>query len=239
MKFIVTIILGFALGHPDADNLGVLVYNDITLQVEDAEVEQVVDYFGNDLNLLLKVYWKTKNRDGCDKAKTVSLHLRNQPAIVVLDRIARQMGTDDSGATWQLRDGVVEIGLKEELAKKPFQRLVTYPIMDLLFVVNDFSFLDQNSGRTAPETTEQRQARIDKLIEKITRLIEPDVWEQNGGPCTITNYKETVIVGAPNFVHRQIGGYPFSPTKPEGVSNRELQINRSRTSVKINYPMSN
>jgi len=184
----------------------------------------------------LKVYWKTKNQDGCDRAKKVSLLLRNQPAIIVLERIATQLGTDESDATWQLRDGVVEIGLKNQLAKRQFQRLVTYPIMDLLFVVNDFSFLEQNNGRTAPESTEQRQARIDELIEKISKLIEPDVWAQNGGPCTIANYKETLLVRAPNFVHRQIGGYAFVPTKPQGASPRELQVNRNRTSVKIKYP---
>lgn len=237
MKFIVITILGLVLGNPDAENLGALVYNDMTLNIEDGEAEQVVDSFGNDLNLPVKVYWKTKNQNGCDSAKKISLHLRNQPAIITLERIANQLGTDESGATWQLRDGVVEIGLKSELAKNQFQRLVTYPIMDLLFVVHDFSFLDQNGGGSFPETAEQRQVRIDELIEKITNLVEPDVWEQNGGPCTITNYKETILVRAPNFVHRQIGGFAFEPSKPQGASLRELQINRNRTSVKKKYPL--
>jgi len=44
--------------------------------------------------------------------------------------------------------------------------------------------------------------------------VEPDAWvERGGGDATIRYYTGTLIVRAPDFVHRQLGGYPFA-TRP-------------------------
>ena len=219
MLFITTLaISAICTVNPNAQNLGALIYNDISISVEDELASDVLLALKEDLGLLMKVYWETDDTDGCDTTKTISLTLRNQPAVVVLERIANQIGKEEDRATWQLRDGVVEVGLKSVLSKKSSQRLVTYPIMDLLFVVGDFSFLDQNNNQKTQPTDDEK--RIDELIEKITLLVETEMWEQNGGTCTITNYRETLLIRAPDFVHRQIGGYAFMPLKPTDVKER-------------------
>ena len=40
--------------------------------------------------------------------------------------------------------------------------------------------------------------------------MEPDAWDINGGEyATIRYYQGTLIIRAPDYIHRQIGGYPF------------------------------
>ena len=47
-------------------------------------------------------------------------------------------------------------------------------------------------------------------------IVEPDGWADNGGEWgTIRYYQGTLIVRAPDFMHRQIGGYPFA-IRPTG-----------------------
>ncbi len=63
-----------------------------------------------------------------------------------------------------------------------------------------------------PRKTEQEKA--DELIEMIVQSVEPDSWEDNGGTAaSIRYYSGTFIVRAPDFIHRQLGGYPFA-TRP-------------------------
>ncbi len=39
-------------------------------------------------------------------------------------------------------------------------------------------------------------------------LIEPEIWSVHGGPARIAERGGFLVVRAPDFVHRQIGGYP-------------------------------
>jgi hypothetical protein len=51
------------------------------------------------------------------------------------------------------------------------------------------------------------QARLfEGLVEVIVRSVEPDIWEDAGGPATITPFGDLLIVRAPGFVHRQLAG---------------------------------
>ncbi|MBX3355279.1 MAG: hypothetical protein KF724_06240 [Phycisphaeraceae bacterium] len=54
------------------------------------------------------------------------------------------------------------------------------------------------------------QERADELVEIIVSTVEPERWVQTGGECSIRFYNDVLIVNAPDFVHRQLGGYPFA-----------------------------
>ena len=235
MKLLLAIIKTACLivNSPDAENLGVLLYVDLSVNHDNESSGEVLQSLEENLEILMKVYWETEERTGCDKTKTITLTLKDQPAVIVLERIADQLGDENNKATWQLRDGVVEVGLKSQMSKKSFQRLVTYPITDLLFVVGDFSMMDSGLSRNPPtQSPATKQRRIDNLIKKITTLIEPKTWEQNGGPCTITNYKETLLVRAPDFVHRQLGGYSFEPIRPNDNVIRKVSYGKDGTTIR-------
>ena len=54
-----------------------------------------------------------------------------------------------------------------------------------------------------------RDQRIEQLIELITDVVEPSGWQRNGGAWASIRYNDgALIVTAPDFVQRQIGGYP-------------------------------
>jgi hypothetical protein len=65
----------------------------------------------------------------------------------------------------------------------------------------------------APERlTETERAQV--IIDLITETIEPEAWDVAGGDwASIRYYTGTLIIRAPDYIHRQIGGYPFA-TRP-------------------------
>ncbi|MFO0895273.1 MAG: hypothetical protein U0574_10025 [Phycisphaerales bacterium] len=55
--------------------------------------------------------------------------------------------------------------------------------------------------------------RADDLISLITESVEPEAWVQTGGECTIRFYNDSLIVKAPDYVHRKLAGYPFNASR--------------------------
>ena len=90
-----------------------------------------------ELGVIMQVYWETDWMEGFDRDVPITLTLNNKPILVVLERIIEQLGIDED-STWQLRDGVLEVGFKSRFTRKSSQQLKVYPIDDLLFVVRDF-----------------------------------------------------------------------------------------------------
>ena len=62
---------------------------------------------------------------------------------------------------------------------------------------------------------ETRQAKAQEIIEAIITQIEPGAWTSNGGEYATIKYLDgALIVRAPDYIHRQVGGYP-KPIKPQ------------------------
>ncbi len=69
-------------------------------------------------------------------------------------------------------------------------------------------------GEEEPRKSEAEKAQ--ELVDLITESVEPEAWVDNGGDfASIRYYSGTLIVRAPDFIHRQLGGYPFA-TRPIG-----------------------
>jgi hypothetical protein len=53
--------------------------------------------------------------------------------------------------------------------------------------------------------------KVQQLVDIILETIEPDAWTDNGGEyASIRFYQGVLIIRAPDYIHRQIGGYPFA-----------------------------
>lgn len=64
-------------------------------------------------------------------------------------------------------------------------------------------------GEEDPRIPEAERAQ--QIITIITETVEPEAWDVNGGStATIRYYQGTLIIRAPDFIQRQIGGYPFA-----------------------------
>ncbi len=61
--------------------------------------------------------------------------------------------------------------------------------------------------------------KVDEIIDLITESVEPEAWIDNGGDAASIRYWQGVlIVRAPDYIHRQIGGYPFAPKPTRAVA---------------------
>jgi hypothetical protein len=81
-----------------------------------------------------------------------------------------------------------------------------------------------------PERMSEEE-KIAQIVDLILETVEPDAWIDNGGDAaSIRFYQGVIIVRAPDYVHRQIGGYPFSAqrgrrtTRAIGVESRYVQF---------------
>ncbi|MDP7004793.1 MAG: hypothetical protein QF718_01095 [Phycisphaerales bacterium] len=219
--------------------LGKLVYTDLSVSFNGESAASVMDYIENELGVLIQVYWESKNKDGCNKNLEIHLKLNEQPGLIVLERVLEQLHETED-VTWQLQDGVLGVGLKTMLSKRGLKKLITYPINDLLFTIRDFEAPELNPsngpGSMKPNNEPEeptKQEKINRIIELITTFVEPNLWKQNGGECTISNYQESLLIRAPDFIHRQIGGYPFEPTKPREMRTRRIQYSKEKTLIRV------
>ena len=224
--------------HPNARVLGQLVYTDISIDVEKIPAKIVIEQFEKDLDIDMNVYWATDTKKGVQEDALITLSLQNKPALVILERVLAQM-TDNQSATWQLRHGVLDVGLKLPLATRTAQ-LESYYIRDVLFKVRNFTapelgtFDGDGDGGGVEDDPSSEEEEIEKIIDLIRTFVEPDLWEENGGPCSITNYKKTLLVNAPDFVHRQISGYEYEARMPIDARRRRVQYNGATVRIIVN-----
>jgi hypothetical protein len=150
--------------------------------------------------------------------------------------------TDDE-TSWSLGDGYIEIGPKEMLNQKKY--VLIYPVRELLFTVPVFDeapemdlesvlggsqtgemtgslFRDENDQDDQDRVSEVDQA--DELVDIITSIVDPLQWEKNGGDGgSIRYFRGSLIINASDYLHRQVGGYPF--TRAQMRSNGRASAN--------------
>ncbi len=242
-----------------AHMLSVLLYTDITVQLQETPARDAISYLQTVLGInIIGRYSDDKVGFGIDPETTITLDVVDKPALTVLELMLDQCATFDESCTWQLRRGFVEVGTKERLSAPSAREIRYYPIRDLLFVPPQFnnapkldinSALNQGSsgggggrggggggggggfgggggggGRGGgggggsgifgdPDDEEDRateEERAQEIVDLIVETVEPDAWDIAGGEyATVRYYQGTLIIRAPDYIHRQIGGYPF------------------------------
>jgi hypothetical protein len=232
----------------------------ITLEVTDQKLEDVITFIRDFTGADIDTAWQGENGStpGLDKERKITISIKNRPAMdaveAVLAKAKPEFGSENA---WQLTpQGSLQIGPKEALNKE--KRVVVYDIHDLLFTINtytDVPEIDLNSvlqqsqgggGGTSPfrdqnrnqnQNTKTRDERTKEIVDLITTLIEPDQWRDNGGEGgSVTAYNGTLLVNAPDYMHRQINGYPFwssyNVTKVNG--HRYVALNMDTGISKVN-----
>ncbi|MDP6692694.1 MAG: hypothetical protein QF444_00075 [Phycisphaerales bacterium] len=246
-----------SIEHSHAKVLGSLLYNDLTVSWDEQPVSKILDQFQRELQIDVFVFWESDTKKGIDKDLSITLKLTNQPAIVVLERIIEKLNNGEPCA-WQLRDGMLEVGLKDQFTQGRSMELRTYDVMSLLLTIRDFdnapAMGTNNGGGSSgssggstpsggggvgfgdpPENPKRptKEEEAQKLIDTITDFVESEQWKVHGGNCTIRYYRGSLLVKAPDFVHRQLGGYSFIPLQPKNMKTRTIKFTGGSTSVRI------
>lgn len=201
----------------------------MSVELTDQRFEDVVRFVAEVSGAEIDVKWLDDTHGvGLDPDALVTLNLRNQTLLSLLERAAQRAGDAFDRPTWQMSpDGVFELGPRSRLNETRSLRL--YDVQDLLFVVPSFREvpdLDLGSvqqgggggGQTTQFTPEEgdrmsRQERLERLKEIIITNIEPDQWFDNGGDgASYSELSGTLLINAPEYVHRQLLGAPYWPT---------------------------
>ena len=170
----------------------------------------------------LHVNWQALEAVGVGKDTQVNLHLRDIPLRKVLQLILREAGSGDL-LTFYIDDGIIEVTTKELADQDMITKI--YPVDDLIMEVPDFdnapdfqlqgsstgggggggNLFGGNLGDGESNNTKTRAERAAELIDIIQAVIQPDVWDVNGGRAAIRFLNGSLIVTAPRSVHEALG----------------------------------
>jgi len=200
----------------------------VTVELSDTRLEDVMRFIEDASGAQLEPIWLDDNPGGLDPDAEVTISVRNQPFLTLMERVLERVGDEFDAATWQMRpDGAMEIGSRSALNERTQTQI--YDVNDLLYSAPSFREvpdLDLGSiqeggggGQQQQVETEEgervpRSVRIQDLANLIQQYIEPDQWIDNGGDAaSITEWNGTFIIRAPDYIHRQLAGYPFWPSE--------------------------
>lgn len=230
-------------GNPKRDTL-TRMSKPVTVEFKSQRLEDVIAFISEITGADLEPMWiDDQHGTGMDKERMISLKGDTMSALALLEKVLEKSSDDGvgpSGHTWQLSNsGTMQIGPRDRLNK--YKRVEIYDISDLLLVLPNYtnapefdlqSVLQSGqggggspfSGNTQQtEIPRPREDRARDVIDLITGLVEPEQWTDNGGDGgSIRYYAGTLIVNAPDYMHRQINGYSFWPsyTASQGPGGR-------------------
>jgi len=223
-------------GNASRDTL-IRLTRPITVDFTDKRLEDVITFIQTSSAAEVEPLWADeKNSDGLDKEKLISVKVDNASFLTLIEKVLEKSRGDTGGEnTWQMSaTGAMQIGPKERLNK--YRRVEIYDINDLLMEVPDYTDVPRidlqqalqssqgggGGGSQSPfrdtNTNDQnarlkdRQTKADEVIQLITQIVEPEQWIDNGGSGgSIKLYQGSLIVNAPDYMHRGIDGYKYWP----------------------------
>jgi hypothetical protein len=207
----------------------------LTVSFSEMRLEDIFKYIAEATGADFEVLWTDdRSPEGFNKDTPLSIEAKALPALTLLERIVTKAAAADDitgGATWQMTEsGSMQIGPKSRLNK--YKRVEVYSIEDLLLDVPNFEnapdfnlqsvlqsgqggggqspFQDGANGQQDDQNRQTRDQKVQEVIDLITKLVETDQWVDNGGDgATITPFRGTLIIDAPDYVHRGVNGYPY------------------------------
>lgn len=232
-----------------------LLYTKLSVNFDKTPSRDAFEYLKTALGINLIVrYLDDEVGHGIDPQTPITIEAENMPALELLNMVIEQCEISEA-CTWQLRNSFLEVGTKDRLSTSSTREVRTYPIRALLFETP--LFLDAPSldleelyrqqrryglnptssltgsigigGSSATTDSQSMQQRAQEIVQLIIDTIDTSGWEQNGGDwASIRYYDGLLIVNAPDFIHRQIDGYPAVP-KPAKSKPSDKESSAKKT----------
>jgi hypothetical protein len=194
--------------------------------------EQVVEWLADFTEINIVVRWQQLADMGIQRDRPISMQVRNLRLSQVLWLLLNETGGSDVTLAYRASGNLLVISTEEDLGRELITRV--YDVSDLLARVPqaprpDFQTTEglnqQAAGATGggggsgqsifgQQQQQQRQqddelqVEMDRLVELITNVVEPETWEVNGGGRgQIEPFKNLLIVTNTVLVHQRLGGY--------------------------------
>lgn len=229
----------------------------VSIDITEQRLEDVIKFLQELTGADIEPAWRDEQNDGLDREQLITVSVKNAPAMTLLERVLTKAQTNFTQNTWQLDEsGTLEIGSKDRLNKN--KRLVIYSIHDLLTEVPNYydapqidlqGVLQQSQGgggggqspfrddqqnqQNQQEAEQRRQERVDQIMDLLRTFVEPEQWVDNGGDGgTMRYFQGSLIINAPDYMHRQIVGYSYWP-------QRRVSTVKGRRYVTLNMDVGN
>lgn len=239
-------------GNPARDNL-LKLQTVISIDQANTRLGNVIEFIQKETGANFEPLWKGDRSEGLDKDAEISVSYKDLPAIVVLEKVLTKYGNESgSECAWQMSDvGAVQMGPKAVLNK--IRRLEMYDINDLLIVVHiydqapeidlekvlqgggrggggggggtqgsPFRQNQQNNKDNQKEKEKEREDRAKEIIGLITSTIETNQWF--GDVPEPRYFRGSIIVDAPDYIHRALVGYKYWPSEVRPVSGGKRYV---------------
>jgi hypothetical protein len=199
----------------------------LSFQVEDTRLENVIQFITDITGADIEPLWvNDREVEGLRKDDLVTFRVENMQALAVIERVLRQVTDEFDRGTWQFNElGTLEIGPRSRLNQSTTLKI--YDINDLtISLINirqppnvDLSGLgegggggggglfddDEDEDDLGLRSPEETAREIQNLIQT---FVETEQWEENGGSAgTIRYFRGSLVIRAPDYIHRQIDGY--------------------------------
>lgn len=222
-------------GHPQRDTL-LKLSRPITVTFTDQRLEDILSFIAQYSGAQIEaLYADDRNPDGLERDRTITVRAENATVLRLIESVLQKASDGFSDNTWQMADtGELQIGPKSRLNK--FRRVQLYDINDLLLEIPEYTdvpLIDlqsvlqsgQGGGGQSPfsgagddqqqdDKRVERQEKANEIIDIITQTVEPEQWVDGGGTGgTLRYWQGTLIVNAPDYMHRQLNGYPYWPSR--------------------------
>lgn len=222
-------------GIPQRDTLSKFMTT-TTVEFKETRMEEVMRWVVTTTGAEVDILWMDEHSGtGLDKDTAVTAKFENRTMLDIVEGVLERFGdptASGGGATWQMtQSGAMQISTKDRLNK--YRRVEVYPVRDLMLdtpnYTNSYELDLQQALQAAGQggggggqnpfnqsrqgTEEQRRSdeqKSSEIIDILTQLVEPEQWQQNGGESsTIRYFQGALLVNAPDYVHRALGGYPW------------------------------
>lgn len=168
----------------------------VAQNVEDQPLGAVLQALGGSSESRVFVYWSDLNQWGIDReGELPDMPLAGQTVERALAMLSNVLNLDGA----QRLDYRVENGLMEIATRGFFQqRELDLDQRQLQLVSYDAA------GLLAAESPLDRSDASETLIQLVTTLIEPDIWETNGGFASVSAAGNRLFVSAPPRIHSRV-----------------------------------
>jgi len=179
--------LTFGMCHAHEDRIYRELEEPTNLDFIDTPLKDAVEYLsgGHDIPIVLDE--RSLDRFGLSTETPISIQLSNVSLRSGLNQMLTELDL-----TFVVQDEVLEITTVERA--QTLMKVRVYPVDDLL------------PDKAPVARSDKSYARADSLIDTITTSIDPDTWNQAGGPGTIRSFGDVLVVGQSEATHAKIGG---------------------------------
>ena len=227
------------------------------IQLDGVPAREAFEWWSSATKVPMVINWNSLENEGIDPETPIRLRLRRAGASTVLRLFMEQTAQDEQPLVYRLTPWYLQIVSRNEAMRQSVTR--TYYIGDLLVRLRSFRNApslgtsgssneddDDNSSSSGSNSNNSNDddddddgsesslstlERADQIAQLIRDTVEPDIWVANGGEhASITYFQQKLIVRAPMFVHRQIGGatVPSTARRSSGIGVRSGVVRTSR-----------